>query len=318
MKAHFFKCGLSFISNVKAVIETRRGQVKWEIGLGTPIKFSYRLVSAKTNKERCGDFNLKDFVFHEMHNGRASFILRSPLPGIYYLKLFAKRVEERVINRSRFLEVLEYKVQIDKSCIEDDPLPSCWDHTWGPGDRAERFCIYPVQKRGTITSSDKSINLEINKTRPVQILYRFCRNGWKESALQQCVKVVQDNDTKAYVSITLPMSGEYGLELFAYIPSKPKVAYTHVCQYFISCQRRDEEVDQTLLESFVLQNKKRQPQAAGQALVCRTHNLTVMYRPCHCGIVWYHIIGFCCFINEDPLTHCGCRTNPKRVLEKLL
>lgn len=259
VKPHFFKCGLNFISNVKAVIETRRGQVKWDIGLGTPIKFSYKLVSAENNQEQCGDVNLKDFVFHEIQNGRASFVLRSPPPGLYYLKLFAKRQEERSLNRTRFIEVLEYKVQIDRACIEDDPLPRCWDHTWGPGERAERFCIHPVQQRGIITIAEKSINFEINKTRPVHLLYRFCRNGWKESELQKCVKVVQDNDTKAYVSLALPMAGEYGLEIFAYIPSKPDVAYTQVCQYFISCQRRDEELDESVLEKFIVRNENRPP-----------------------------------------------------------
>ncbi|KAJ8317703.1 hypothetical protein KUTeg_005607 [Tegillarca granosa] len=250
VKPQFFLCGLSFISNVKGVLETKRGQVKWEIGLSNQVKFSYKLVSMENGTENQSDLNLKDFIFHEIQNGRAAFILRSPNPGSYCLKLFAKRIDDRIWDKSKFVEVLEYKVHIDNTCIEDDPLPNCWDRTWGPGPRSERLCVYPVQKRGLITTNEKSVTFEINKTRPVKIQCRFCRNGWKESELQKCIKL-QDNETKTYVVVSPPYPGEYGLEIYGTVPTKEDNIYTHVCQYFISSQRRDEDVTDAITFSHM-------------------------------------------------------------------
>lgn len=207
--------------------------------------------------ENQSDLNLKDFIFHEIQNGRAAFILRSPNPGSYCLKLFAKRIDDRVWDKSKFVEVLEYKVHIDNACIEDDPLPNCWDRTWGPGPRSERLCVYPVQKRGLITTNEKSVTFEINKTRPVKIQCRFCRNGWKESELQKCIKL-QDNETKTYVVVSPPYPGEYGLEIYGTVPTKEETFYTHVCQYFISSQRRDEDVTDAVIERFIIPSKHRE------------------------------------------------------------
>ena len=218
-------------------------------------RFSFKLTSVNPNDTANDNISLKRFVFHEIQNGRASFILRSPNPGTYYLKVFAKRIDDRVVDRNRFMEIITYKVQIDPTCFEDEPLPDCWDVTWGPGTRAERYCLHPVQQRGHINTSEKTINLEINKTRPVQILCRFCRNDWREGELKKCLKI-QDNETKAYIGVSLPASGEYGLEIYAMMPTKPEMGFVHVCQYLISCQRRDDEITQDTLMRFLIPSKR--------------------------------------------------------------
>ena len=252
VKPHFFSVGLNFISNVKCVIETKRGQVKWDIGVTHPAKFSYRLVCSNTGSDKINGVLLKNFIFHEVQNGRATFTLRSPAPGEYFLKIFAKSLHERNghTGYTRMLEVLEYKVLIHKACIEDDPLPSCWDTTWGPGQRTDKFCLFPLQNRGLITTEERTVDIEINKTRPVNILCRLCRNGWKDSKLQECIEI-EDNDTKSFLTVTLPYAGEYGLEIYGCLPNRKESGFHHVCQYLINCSWRGENVTNEDLEKYL-------------------------------------------------------------------
>ena len=254
VKPHFFACGLHFMSNMKCVMETKRGQVKWDIGTKYGVKFSYRMVCAENGSDRVNGEFLRKFIYHEIQTGRATFALRSPKSGTYFLKLFARVTQENSHKDTRLQEVLEYKVQIDKTCIEDDPLPNCWDTTWGPTDRTEKMCLYPVQKKGLIPTEEKSIRLEINKTRPVNVLCRLHRHRWREDMLQKCMKL-QDSEMKAYVEVKLPVSGEYGLEIFGCIPNRDDTSYRHVCQYLITCLRRDDDVNDTLVETFLISTK---------------------------------------------------------------
>lgn len=258
------------------MIETRRGQVKWDIGVTHPAKFSYRLVSSDTGSDKIDGVLLKNFIFHEVQNGRATFALRSPAPGDYFLKIFAKSLHERNghTGYTRMLEVLEYRVQISKTCIEDDPLPNCWDTTWGPGQRTDKFCLYPLQKRGLITTDEKTVDIEINKTRPVNILCRLCRNGWKESKLQKCIEI-EDNDTKSFLTVTLPYAGEYGLEIYGCLPSRKTAGYHHVCQYLISCSWRDENFTHEDLEKY-LETTETEDAVLFSTLKINTHAIKII------------------------------------------
>lgn len=257
VKPHFFVCGLNFMANVKCVLQPKRGQLKWDLGVTKPTKFFYKMISVETGSQTADGQELKSFVYHEVHSGRAYFILRTPPQGDYWLKLFAKRLKtNRTEESSKFQEVVSYKVHIDRTCIEDDPLPSCWDRIWGPGVRSEKMCLYPVQKRGTITTTEKSICIEINKTRPVNVYCRCLRNDWNGKELQKCIKI-QDNDTKAYVVLTMPMSGEYGLEIYGSFPNQPENVYTHVCQYLVVCTRRDDDRNEELLQQYLLSPEHR-------------------------------------------------------------
>ncbi|KAK3095037.1 hypothetical protein FSP39_009493 [Pinctada imbricata] len=259
VKPHFYACGLHFVSNMKCVMETKRGHVRWEIGTKSPVKFSHRMTCAETGSDHLNGQQLRKFIYHDVQSGRGTFALRSPTPGIYFLKLFARSIQENAPRDARLHEVLEYKVQIDNACIEDDPLPDCWDNTWGPTDRTERMCLYPTQKRGSIKTEDKSIRLEVNKTRPVNVFCRLLRNGWREDMLQKCVKL-QDNDMKAYIEVKLPLSGEYGVEIFGCFPNKEDKTYKHVCQYLVTCQRHDDDVSESFIESFLLPSQTKTQQ----------------------------------------------------------
>lgn len=246
VKPYFFVCQLHFNANVKCVLQPKRGQVKWDLGITQPTKFFYKLTSTENGKEIVNGHALKGFIYHEVHSQRANFILRSPPQGAYLLKLFAK-----LNNNTKFQEVVSYKVNIDRTCIEDDPLPCCWDRTWGPGARCEKMCLHPVQKKGTIVTTEKSVCIEINKTRPVNVFCKCLRNGWSERALQKCIKI-QDNELKAYVVLTLPISGEYGLEIYGSFPNQQEAYYTHVCQYLVICTRRDDDHNEELLQQYLL------------------------------------------------------------------
>jgi hypothetical protein len=49
----------------------------------------------------------------------------------------------------------------------------------------------------------------------------------------------------------MPMSGEYGLEIFGSFPNQPETMYTHVCQYLIVCTRRDDDHNEALLQQYL-------------------------------------------------------------------
>jgi hypothetical protein len=69
------------MANVKCILQTKRGQVKWDLGVTQPTKFFYKMTYLETGNEMVDGQHLKSFVYHEVHSGRANFILRSPPHG---------------------------------------------------------------------------------------------------------------------------------------------------------------------------------------------------------------------------------------------
>ena len=50
--------------------------------------------------------------------------------------------------------------------------------------------------------------------------------------MERCVTEA-DQGEKIVVTVSLPMNGEYGLEIYGNDPAKDGDTYTHVCQYFV-------------------------------------------------------------------------------------
>lgn len=63
---------------------------------------------------------------------------------------------------------------------------------------------------------------------------------FQEEDLERCIAEA-DQGERVVVTVTLPMRGEYGLEIYGNDPAKDGDTYTHVCQYFVHYASPDEQ-----------------------------------------------------------------------------
>lgn len=66
--------------------------------------------------------------------------------------------------------------------------------------------------------------------------------GQQEEDLERCVTEADQGD-RIVVSVSLPLTGEYGLEIYGNDPAKDGDTYTHVCQYFVHFAPPDEQAN---------------------------------------------------------------------------
>ena len=62
----------------------------------------------------------------------------------------------------------------------------------------------------------------------------------EEETLEDCV-AMREQDDRVFVTMFLPMKGEYGLEIYANDPDREGDTFTHVCQYLVTYSDRSFE-----------------------------------------------------------------------------
>lgn len=58
--------------------------------------------------------------------------------------------------------------------------------------------------------------------------------------MEDCI-AMREQDNRVYVTMFLPMKGEYGLEIYANDPDREGDTFTHVCQYLVTYSDRSFE-----------------------------------------------------------------------------
>ncbi|WAR22641.1 HIL-like protein, partial [Mya arenaria] len=242
VKSYFFKCGMFFISHQKGVVQTRKGNISITVGFVKPTNFTYKIVLAENGDEMYQGNKLKSYGLQETRHNQASFTLRAPKTGSFYLTIFAQLLTGDIGVKNVFTAAAEYKVNADSPAHDAVPLPNCSDSNWGPGIPLDQLGIIPSQKDAVIPTQEGKVTLEFQKTRPTFILCKLRRPGLKNSSIQcvfsqedeleRCV-VEADQGDRIVVTVTLPHKGEYGFEVYGNDPNKDGDTYTHVCQYFL-------------------------------------------------------------------------------------
>lgn len=265
VKSYFFKCGMFFISHQKGVVNTKDGKIAITVGFVKPTNFTYKIVIAENGDEMYQGNKLKSYALQETRNNQATFILRSPKAGSFYLTIFAQLLTGDIGVKNVFTAAAEYKVNADKSAGDCACLPNCSDSNWGPGVPVEQLGLIPSQKDSVLTTNDGKVTVEFQKTKPTFILSKLRKPGMKEEDLERCVTEADQND-RCVVTASLPVHGEYGLEIYGNDPAKDGDTYTHICQYFVHFDSPDKQA-----KAFYQESPARQMKANPQATMDRQY-----------------------------------------------
>lgn len=179
VKSYFFKCGMFFISHQKGVVQTKKGNISITVGFVKPTNFTYKIVLAENGDEMFQGHKLKSFGLQETRHNQASFTLRSPKAGSFYLTIFAQLLTGDIGVKNVFTAAAEYKVVADAPASDSVPLPNCSDSNWGPGIPLDQLGLITSQKEAVIPTKEGKVTIEFQKTRPAFILCKLRRPGMK-------------------------------------------------------------------------------------------------------------------------------------------
>ncbi|XP_033757635.1 uncharacterized protein LOC117340002 [Pecten maximus] len=240
VKSYFFKCGMFFMSHQKGVVKTQNGKIAITCGFVKPTNFTYKIVMAENGDEMYNNHKLKNYALQETQNNQATFVLRAPKAGSFYLTIFAQLLTGDIGVKNVFTASAEYKVVADTTAHDASPLPNCSDSNWGPGVPVSQLGLVPSQKDAVISTTDGNVAFSFRKTRPTYILCKLRHPGMGDEALERCISETEIGD-EIHVTATLPRQGEYGLEIYGNDPSKDGDTYTHICQYFVHYAQPEEQ-----------------------------------------------------------------------------
>ncbi|XP_052212755.1 uncharacterized protein LOC127831756 isoform X2 [Dreissena polymorpha] len=184
------------------------------------------------NKEYNG-VKLNRYVMHENIECVASFRLRLPQNGSYFLNIYCK--ENSPANKDNvYEEVCEYKiVQEELAGKKPEPFP-CSDRQWGPGFDFLRYGLETKQQELTVFTRDGKVELQFTVPKIIRFHAELKNNRSSGSELGgYCMYRIVENT--AFVNITAPARGEYCLEIYANDPSTEGTSLVHVAQYMIEC-----------------------------------------------------------------------------------
>ncbi|KAH3823706.1 uncharacterized protein LOC127830990 isoform X2 [Dreissena polymorpha] len=232
----FFKYGLEFVSHRTAVVHGR-GEIN--IKLRYPenkpcVAFSFNIHFENGDKEY-SDVKLNRYIMHENIKCVASFRLRLPQNGSYYFKIYCK--ENSPANKDNVYKgVCDYKiVQEEVVGQQTAPFPNCSDRQWGPGSDFLRYGLETEQQTATIFTRNGKVELWFRVPNTMQFKAKLKHNCSSDSELEGYCMYRKVGNT-AFVNITAPARGEYGLDIYANDPSSEGTSLVHVAQYMIECK----------------------------------------------------------------------------------
>ncbi|ESO06527.1 hypothetical protein HELRODRAFT_188380 [Helobdella robusta] len=238
VKSFFFNIGMQFLQQNRGIIFTKRGVVTVTLGFTQPTAFTFKLVSVENNSEFVQGLQLKRYVLQETTDDRVTFYFRSPREGKYYLTVFAQPIADKMKFENVFKAACEYKIICDQAAPDVKPYPLCSDANWGAGAPVKQYGLTPSVKTALISAPNGRVDLMFKKTRDIRLFARLVKEGIDEDALEEAVSVVEQENAD-YITVVLPASGEYGLEIYANDPIREGDTYTHICQYLVSFSDRD-------------------------------------------------------------------------------
>ena len=181
---------------------------------------------------------LKRYIIQETTEDRVTIYFRAPREGNYFLTMFAQPVGERVRVENIFKATCEYKIVCNQAAGDIRPYPLCSDSNWGPGSPVRQYGLIANHPNAILAAPNGQAQVSFTKTREVRLFARLVKDGMTDDSLEQCVGV-DEQDNQIYVTVRLPVRGEYGLEIYANEPAREGDTFTHMCQYLVTFTDRD-------------------------------------------------------------------------------
>ena len=238
VKSFFFNIGMLFLQQNQGVVYTRHGLVTLTLGYSRPTAFTFKLVYGDHMLEAVQGIQLKRYIIQETTDDRVTIYLRAPREGNYFLTLFAQPVGEKVRVENVFKATCEYKIVCNQAAGDIRPYPLCSDSNWGPGSPVRQYGLVANHKTAILAAPNGQATVSFTKTRDVRLFARLMKDGMTEDALEQCV-TVDEQDNQIFVTVRLPVRGEYGLEIYANEMAREGDTFTHMCQYLVTFTDRD-------------------------------------------------------------------------------
>ena len=238
VKSFFFSIGMQFLQQNRGIVFTKRGVVTLTLGFSQPTAFTFKLGFGESNAENLQGVPLKRYVIQETTENRVTFYFRSPKEGSYYMTMFAQPIADRVRVENVFKAACEYKIICDQAASDVRPYPLCSDANWGAGAPVRQYGLTPSCKTALISAPNGRAELSFLKSRDVRLFARLVKDGLDEDTLENAVNI-REQENQDFVTIVLPATGEYGLEIYANEPMREGDTYTHVCQYLVSFTDRE-------------------------------------------------------------------------------
>ena len=179
VKSYFFKCGMFFVSHQKGVVDTKKGKIAITVGYVKPTNFTYKIVISENNDEMYKGNKLKNYALQETRNNQATFIMRSPKSGSFFMTIFAQLLTGDIGIKNVFTAAAEYKINADQEASDAVCLPNCSDSLWGPGVPVEQLGLVPSQQDSVVTTEDGKAKIEFQKTKPTFLLCKLRKPGMR-------------------------------------------------------------------------------------------------------------------------------------------
>ena len=238
VKSFFFSIGMQFLQQNRGIVFTKKGIVTLTLGFTQPTAFTFKLGFGENSVENLQGIQLKRYVIQETTENRVTFYFRSPREGTYFITVFAQHVADRVKVENVFKAACEYKIICDQAAADIRPYPLCSDANWGPGATVRQYGLQPSHKTALLAAPNGRADVAFTKTRDVRLYARLVKDGIDEDTLENAV-TIHEQDNQVFVTVQLPVLGEYGLEVYANEPAREGDTFTHMCQYLVSFTDRD-------------------------------------------------------------------------------
>ncbi|KAL7672981.1 hypothetical protein ACOME3_007856 [Neoechinorhynchus agilis] len=268
VRSLFFHYSLDFINQKQAVIipSDRRGSCDIKLKIPSLLKRELvlhcqlrRLVQGRQESEvlflkdgNAQPCKLERFVLHTTNDDIVSFNIHLPAIGDYYLEIFANLIKQRKTTFGQSFKlrcVCKYKVCCRSLEQSMHPLPPCAHGEWGPEKAARHYGWTPVSHPSAIIETIFST---------VYILFKIRQNLKFHCKLHECSGISGGNaivyafsnfygddqdEWLIVIKATLPMLGQYGLDIYAREVASEGNTETSSRKKFMShCCRREDEI----------------------------------------------------------------------------
>lgn len=172
-----------------------------------------------------------------------------PTNGEYYLQIFASKMDATRPGQVSSIEGVKLKCVCKFKIIRNSKeehmyaLPNCAPGEWGPNKAARQFQMTAVSHQSGIITAENNLKVKFTLGMPLVFLAKLRMNGVDDKYFQDFIDA-QFDDHHLRVKVGFPLSGQYGLDIYA----KPKSApadqpLAHACKYLVNVTDVQNPVD---------------------------------------------------------------------------
>ena len=229
VKEQFFKFGLQFLQQRKAVIYPEKGQCTITLVCTKEVVVCYKLSYGEKREELCGEVELDRFILQNITSESVTFHFRAPKTGHYFLSVFVTDEISRSSERDIIKQACEFRLVVDESAKDVRPYPPCIGYNWGPGLSLKQYGLVPSNPEATVSAQKGKVQTSFSRWKPVQLSARLVSSD----GLEKSVHVEEWKDTVC-LSGYVKSPGEYTLIVYVCdLLQQEQNNLQFLCQYLI-------------------------------------------------------------------------------------